>query len=97
MTEDIHITLTEEEFDKGFTLKKNQFDDNAGYDGCAFETYGKELDFVMKQDNAHIWTAIDGEHGGLCIVSGYHLVNRIYYLISNEPVSDSTSYDVVVD
>ena len=85
------IELTEDEFDSQFPLVVNHLNSNAswGFDdtgGCLFETYGPELQFVLKQDSSHIWTLIDGDDGDLYVVSGYHLVNRIDYLVSTVPI-----------
>jgi len=46
---------------------------------------GEELDFVMAQDPRCIWTLVDGDDGNLYIVSGYHLVNRINYFVTEVP------------
>ena len=86
--------LTEDEFDERFNLVKNPFDSNVGWDGCFFETYGEELQYVRKQNSACIWTMIDGDDGRLWLVSGYHYINRINYLISNEPVPIKTNLQV---
>jgi len=50
-----------------------------------FETYGEELDFVRSQDPRCIWTLVDGDDGNLYITSGYHLVNRINYFVTETP------------
>lgn len=50
-----------------------------------FETYGEELDFVRAQDPRCIWTLVDGDDGNLYITSGYHLVNRINYFVTEVP------------
>ena len=38
--------LTEDEFYKNFKPVTNHIDNNASFDGCMFETFGKELDYV---------------------------------------------------
>lgn len=74
--------LTEEEFDKQFTLRENHI---TGNKITFFETYGDELQFVMLQENTnYVWTMVDGEDGKQYYLSGYHLVNRINYIITNE-------------
>lgn len=90
------IKLTEDEFDKTFQLVANPYDDNAGWNGCFFETYGQELEYVRNCQPACIWTYIDGDEGGV-IVSGYHLVNRINYLISVEPVAEDTDFEIALE
>ena len=96
MTHRKFIKLTEDEFDEKFKLMTNPFEDNVGWNGCFFETYGQELDYVRNCHPACIWTYIDGDEGDT-IVSGYHLVNRINYLISVEPVPDDTDYQVELE
>lgn len=80
---------TEEELDENETFIKNHLNDNASLDGCMFETYGEELEFVMAQDPLRIWTYQDDDNGNPCITSGFHLVNRIGYLISEKPLEEN--------
>jgi len=52
-----------------------------------FETYGIELGYVLGVadcDPNRIWTYVDGD-GGTYLINGYHLVNRIYYMITEVP------------
>ena len=95
------INLTEDQFEERYTLLVNHIDPNASWasgdeNGCLFETYGPELDFVRAQDPRCIWTVIDGDDG-TAIVSGYHLVNRIGYLISTEPAPEGVDIDITID
>jgi hypothetical protein len=53
--------------------------------GCLFETYGAELEFVKAQDSKHIWTLVEGDSGDLYIENGFHYVNRLNYLITELP------------
>ena len=46
-----------------------------------FETYGKELDFVKQQPLSRIWTLLC-EDDDMWVVSGFHHVNRMNYLIT---------------
>ncbi len=92
-----YIELAEDEFDQRFTLIVNPFDKNAGWNGCFFETYGDELEFVRIQNPGCIWTMIDGDDGRLWLVSGYHYVNRINYLISIEQVPADVFYQIPLD
>ena len=96
MTAQKLITLSETEFDRQFTLIKNPFAET-GWNGCFFETYGVELEFIRTQNPACIWTFLQGDDGQDLIASGYRFVNRINYLISVEPVPDSTTYEVQFD
>jgi len=62
----------------------NPYDDNASLDGVMFETYGQELDYVRQQDPRYIWTFCE-EDDILFLSQGYHLVNRIGYVITELP------------
>ena len=65
----------------------NPLDANASMDGCMFETFGPEVEFVRKADDHNVWTLLDC--GGTAIVaSGYHFVNRIGYFITQNPFTD---------
>jgi hypothetical protein len=95
------IKLTEDEFDSQYPLVRNHLNPNASWAfddnrGCLFEIYGKELEFVRQQHPRTIWTlteSADGEDYQF-VQSGYHLVNRIGYLISTVPVPDNTVIEV---
>lgn len=96
MTSFQHIELSEETFNSMFSLVFNHLDANASFDGYAFETFGDELTFVKKQPINRIWTIVEGvDH--LWIQSGYHYVNRLCYLVSEEPVPDNMNYFVRID
>lgn len=80
----------------------NVFDENAsfhdGEHGLMFETFGKELDFVLayakaKPDN--VWTYLDGDDSAL-ITNGYHLVNRIGYFVTYKPAESEAFYEIDV-
>lgn len=93
------IGMTEDEFDDTYPLVPNHLNHNASWaygdgPGCLFETYGEELDFVRAQDPATIWTLVDGSNGDQYLHSGYHLVDRIGYLLSTVPVPDGTEVQV---
>lgn len=76
------IRLTIDEWNNKYLPINNEFDDNASFDGAMFETYGREVRYVIKQNNSQIWTLIDTSKGELAIINGYHLVNRIGYFIT---------------
>jgi hypothetical protein len=81
------LEITEDEFDTRYPLVINHLNPNASWaygdgPGCLFETYGEELAFVRSQDPRTIWTLVDGDDDNQYVLSGYHLVNRIGYLIS---------------
>ncbi len=86
--------LTEEEFDNKFTTIKNHFDQNASWNGCGFETYGQEIEFVINQNSKQIWTVVDGYENSCFLLSGYHLVNRIYHILTKESVPENMDYEI---
>lgn len=92
------VTITEDEFDATYPLRPNHLNPNATWatddgPGCLFETYGAELDFVQSQDESTVWTLVDGDDGDQYLVSGYHYVNRIGYLISTIPVENGVTIE----
>jgi hypothetical protein len=76
-------TMTLDQFEELKPIT-NPYDDNASLDGVMFETYGQELDYVRQQDPRHIWTFCE-EDDILFLSQGYHLVNRIGYVITELP------------
>lgn len=66
-----------------YSPKKNPIDPNSAFDGCMFETYGKEVAFVKEQPENTVWTLIDEEE--MYLVPGFRLVNRIGYFICDVP------------
>lgn len=59
-----------------------------------FETYGADLDYVLdvaRRKPRCVWTALD-EDDGFYYVNGYHLVNRVYYVITNEHGEENETY-----
>jgi hypothetical protein len=87
-------------------IENNLVDDASFQDengkGIMFETYGIELEYVLKIANSdkhnQVWTYVDGDDGTY-VTNGYHLVNRIGYFISSVPYDDSKEpfLDVLVD
>ena len=89
--------ITEEQFDGYFNLIDNHINDNASFDGKMFETYGLELECVIemaKQNRVITIIESDGDEvddegdliPNMYYVSGMHHVNRIGYLITEEPI-----------
>lgn len=91
--------LTEKQFYSMYELIPNTLDGNASFDGCMYETFGDELLVVqqMAKENRVI-TIIEGDEEvenefgeptlDMFYVSGMHLVNRIGYLITKEPIKE---------
>jgi hypothetical protein len=72
---------------KTYHLVRNHLDQNASYDGCLFETFGAEAEFVRQQARTKIWTLVECD-GESCILAGWHSVNRLGYLVTEESWTD---------
>ena len=91
-------TMTEKDFDTNFTPILNHLEPNSSFSGCMFETYGEEIEFVKEQPNNTIWTIVTGDDDTMYYISGFHFINRMGYLIMNEPITDDdVEYDVKID
>jgi hypothetical protein len=90
------IELTFEEADEQFKFMVNNYDENASFDGLMFETYGDEVEYVKSKPHDRIWMYGEGDDGGLYIWSGWGFVNRIGYFISEKPVPDNTTIQIMV-
>jgi hypothetical protein len=96
-----YVALSEEEFDTQYPLIINNISDNASWQdedglGRMFETYGEELEFVRKAHPRAVWTVMDGDNDDIVVVSGFHYVNRIGYLISSELFPENTHISVTI-
>lgn len=94
-----HITITEGEFFKLFVPRRNDIKPVGAWGGCLFDTYGKEVAFVRRQDPATIWTLleVDGNDEDDCrwvIFNGYHFVNRMGYFVTKMPLPNSLDVTV---
>ena len=83
-------TKNEEDFDQNYTydnsIKSAVFDVESQHG--MFETYSPDIDHVLRLANhplekRRVWTMIDSNEG-MYLIAGYHLVNRIYHVITNE-------------
>ena len=82
--------MTEDEFYEKFNRVQNHIDTNASFDGCMFETYDKELEYVksvLEKTPKRVWTILDCD-GKTYYASGYHHVNRLGYIITEEEFDD---------
>lgn len=90
------IELSYDEWESTYKPRKNPVDPDASYDGCMFETYGSELEFIRTINPNHVWTLGDGDDGGMYIWNGYSIINRIGYFITAIPFEDDTTIQVLV-
>jgi hypothetical protein len=78
------IEIEEQEWFDTYKPVTNHLDDTASLGGIMFETYGEELDYVLNAPKKNVWTYLDGD-GGIYIINGYHLVNRLGYIVTEVP------------
>ena len=76
--------ITEDQFDDLRPITNPHADH--GYNRCLFETYGVELNFVRSQPENKVWTLLDSG----VIVSGMRTVDRLGYLVTEEPWTEET-------
>ena len=59
------------------------------------ETYGADLEKVLTADTLTVWTEVEND-GHICILSGFHFVNRLRYFITEVPYCSfvEVTYDV---
>ncbi len=93
------IEISEDAFAALFPLIPNHLNEDAGGAvgegrGCLFETYGDELAFVRRQNPRTIWTLADGDDGNTCVISGFHRVNRLGYLVSSVAAPEGVDIEV---
>lgn len=63
-----------------------------------FETFGPELGAVRAADPACVWTLVDGDDDdSFYVLSGWHLVNRLGYFITERPWVGEGQLDIRLD
>jgi hypothetical protein len=77
-----------EVFFDAYTVLHNHIDDNASLGGCMFETYDSELEFVKAQNPECVWTYMSFDDQ-VIITQGFHMFNRMGYLVTKDPIKDS--------
>ena len=98
--------MTDTEFYSKYNTEYNQVllkklkevlspDDMCSFGGCMYETFGDELAYVKQVPNNRVWTIVDGDGDDLLIIAGFHLVNRLGYLVTDEAWEDEYEQYVV--
>lgn len=83
----IFVKMTYEEWEETYRPIKNHLRPSTSYNGCMFETFGKEKDFVIEValgprfDTRRVWTLFDDD----TIVNGFWRTNRLGYFITEVP------------
>ena len=83
--------MTEDEFNARYTTVDNHITGE-----WFFETYGEELDYIKSLDERYVWTYQDDDEGFPCYTAGYHIVNRIGYIVTKQPWSDKNEFVALV-
>ena len=73
--------VSEDQWWEQFRPLKNHIDPYASFEGCMFETYGTEIDWVRKQPATRTWTVLDVD-GVRYIANGFHSINAFGYLVT---------------
>jgi hypothetical protein len=82
---------------KEFRPIANPFRDDAEIDGYVFAAHGEEFAFVQRQPTESVWTFIvcDGSRSASWLISsGFHVVNRVGYLVTARPCPPGGVSDV---
>lgn len=90
------------DYDKWFDEYKpvlNHFhnDENQSWNGCMYETYGQEDEYISKMAETEpnkVWTIMSDDNGDLVVVNGWHYVNRFGYLITEKPWVDGADFNI---
>ena len=64
-------------------------DDICSWSGCMYETYGHEIQHILrlannKKTQKKVWTIIEGDDNAQYIIPGFHLVNRMGFLVTEK-------------
>ncbi len=90
------IKLTEDEFDSQFLPVENIKQGQGVYQ---FDAYDEKdsgfLQFIAINYPAYVWTRIDGDDGRLYTINGWHIVNRIDYIVTEIPWRKHHDYEVL--
>lgn len=82
---------------KKFRPIRNMFDETASIDGCLFQPYGEQWEFVKRHDSRYVWSLIitDLPRSSMWeITNGFHVVNREGYLVTEAAITGDVCCDV---
>ena len=80
------MQINSDDFDDKFQPIQNPHNKDSGWNGCLFETYGVEFNFVKNQPKERVWTLLSDN----TLVSGLHFVDRVGYLVTETPWTEDT-------
>lgn len=79
--------LTIDEWFEKYKPIKNHIDEDTSFQGCAFETYDEEVEFVQTQNPHNIWTLVNAGDESY-IVPGFRWVDRDLYFVTEVPFTE---------
>ena len=85
--------VTVDQWEEQYNPIQNHISGDRGWNGTLFETYGDDLAFVLSQPLNLRWTWVDTDEG-TTLISGFHLVNRIGYFVTEYPWIKTTEIEV---
>ena len=86
-----------EEWVNKYQPLNNLLVEDAPFGEKMFETYGPELDYVRDNIGKNtVWTIVDAEEK-LYLIAGFHIVNRLGYLITEIPWKDEAGENLEIE
>ncbi|WP_420419645.1 hypothetical protein [Pacificispira sp.] len=67
---------------KTYRPVRNGHRPDAPFDGLMFETFGDELETILAATPGCVWTLVEGDDDTVVVVSGFHVVNRLGYFLT---------------
>jgi hypothetical protein len=93
-------------FEKKYKPILNKYQSSAECPVYMFDTSDKEFKLLKRladkfakteggKNGYHVWTMVDGERDKVIILNGWHLVNRLGYLITEERWQEGEEIEVI--
>lgn len=98
------LKITEEEWGEKFKPTANKIVPGQGFDfsgaskddnSSLYGTTDEERAELKRVGPNHVWTILEGDHDEIYIVNGIRHVNRIGYIITEEPWTEE--YEIELD
>lgn len=87
-SEEMELVMSVEDFYRKYKPMKNHLNPNMGEDFNPCND--KEMEFVSKQDDHHIWTQISAPGSAVELVSGYQRMDALSYIVTEVPWANET-------
>lgn len=86
-------TLSTKQFDKAFSLVENQDEVIQFETASEVSNFLKEQGVSESQHYKYIFTCVDGDDDSLLLLNGWHLCNRLFYVVSTNSWSTGNKED----